>query len=407
MASKRGSARARQTTVGIHSDPTLLAEIRRYGPFDTSGCYQCGSCTISCDRVSGSASFPRKSMRYALLGLREPLLGSLDPWVCRECGDCSLACPRQTEPRISMITLRRFLNAQYDGTGIVAKLQQSRAWYLGSLIGAALLALLLILGFHLWFLGTSFSRFATTPVGLGHMFPLITYYTLAVMLVPWALLFSRVHRIWRLTMWGEEKTRPPLSAYLIGAWTFIYESMSRSMMRNKCPRRSGWLGHMLLATGTVIMLIISIFALKWFQTDNIYPVYYPQRWLGYLAAALILFGLADMLVRRLRGSEETGPKLNQELDKDRRFERMVFPVLLFLTVISGLSAHVLRYQGLVLACQYVYALHVIIATPMLLVEMSFGNWSHMVYRPLALYFLAVRERAERQAAAGEVASHAV
>jgi hypothetical protein len=34
-----------------------------------------------------------------------------------------------------------------------------------------------------------------------------------------------------------------------------------------------------------------------------------------------------------------------------------------------------------------------IAVPMLLVEIPFGGSSHMIYRPLALYFAAVKERA--------------
>ena len=118
----------------VQSDPTLLAEIRRYGKFDPTGCYQCGSCTLSCDLVAGSATFPRRSIRYALLGLRQPLLQNLDPWVCHDCGECSLVCPRQSEPRISMLTLRRFLSAQYEWTGIGSRLLRSRAWYLGFFI---------------------------------------------------------------------------------------------------------------------------------------------------------------------------------------------------------------------------------------------------------------------------------
>jgi hypothetical protein len=39
--------------------------------------------------------------------------------------------------------------------------------------------------------------------------------------------------------------------------------------------------------------------------------------------------------------------------------------------------------------------------------MSFGKWSHMVYRPLALYFLAVKEKAAQQAPAAEVVPHAL
>ena len=384
--------------VVIQSDPTLLAEIRRYGKFDTAGCYQCGSCTITCDLVTDSASFPRKSIRYALLGLRAPLLGSLEPWVCQDCGDCSIVCPRQAEPRISMMTLRRFLNAQYDWTGIAAKLLQSRAWYVGSLAFTAMFTLMLIVGYHLLYVGMPVRGFATTPSGLDHMFPLITYYTLSVMLLPLLLLFTRVHRIWRLIMAGEGRARVPLSVYVIEAWTYVYQSMTDAMMR-KCHDRHRWLSHWCLAMGTMMMLFIKTFALRWFQTDSLYPVYYPQRWLGYLAAGLMLYGVGDILIGRLRGKKE--------IYKERRFENLVFPMLLILTALSGLTAHTLRYAGFALGCHYAYALHVMIATPMLLVEMSFGNWSHMFYRPLALYFLAVREKAACQTPAAEVASHAV
>jgi len=186
----------------IQCDPTLLSDIRRYGKFDTTGCYQCGSCTVSCELVSDLYTFPRKSIRYALLGLRAPMLRSLDPWICHDCGDCSLACPRHSEPRISMLTLRRFLCAQYEWTGIGAKLLQSRAWYLGSLISVAVLTLLAIIGYHLWYVGMAAKDFATTAFGLDHMFPTMTYYTLAIVLLPLLLLLSRIFHIWRLTMSG-------------------------------------------------------------------------------------------------------------------------------------------------------------------------------------------------------------
>jgi len=381
----------------VQSAPTLLADIRRYGKFDTEGCYQCGSCTISCELVTDFASFPRKSIRYALLGLRAPLLGSLEPWICHDCGDCSIVCPRQAEPRISMLTLRRFLSAQYDWTGIASKLLQSKAWYLGSLFFVALIVLLLIVAYHLWYVGMKVTDFAT-PFGLDHMFPVMTYYTLTVILLPLLLLLSRVFRIWRLTMGGERQARPPLSIYVLEAWIYVYQSVTHSLMR-KCPERGRWLGHWGLALGTVMMLTIKVFGLRWFQTDNLYPLYNPQRWLGYLATGLILYGIGDIFVGRLRAQKE--------IYKETSFQDLVFPILLGLTVLSGLAAHMFRYAGFALTCHYIYALHIIIATPMLLIEMSFGKWSHMVYRPLALYFLAVRERAGRQAPAAEVVPHAV
>src|SRR5207302_9342169 len=382
----------------VESDPTLLADIRRYGKFDPTGCYQCGSCTLSCDLVGDSVTFPRRSIRYALLGLRQPLVESLDPWVCHDCGDCSVACPRQSEPRISMQTLRRFLCVQYDWTGIASKLLQSKAWYLGSLFSVASMVLFLIVAYHLWYVGMVAKDFATTALGLEHMFPIITYYTLTVILVPLLLLFSRVFRIWRLTMGGERQARPPLSLYLREAWVYVYQSVSDPLMR-KCPEKGRWLGHWVLALGVVMMLTIKVFALQWFQTDNLYRLYHPQRWLGYVATALILYGLANIFAGRLRAKKE--------IYKESSFQDLIFPILLVLTVLSGLAAHTFRYAGFALTCHFLYALHIIIATPMLLVEMSFGKWSHMVYRPLALYFLAVREKAGQQAPAAEVVPHAL
>jgi hypothetical protein len=155
----------------------------------------------------------------------------------------------------------------------------------------------------------------------------------------------------------------------------------------KCPEKGRWAGHWLLALGVVIMLTIKVFALRWFQTDNIYPLYHPQRWLGYLATGCILYGVGTILACHIKGDKETC--------KTRGLEDFMFPGLLLLVALSGISVHILRYAGFEMACHFVYALHIVIATPILVVEMSFGKWSHMIYRPLALYFQAVKERARR------------
>jgi nitrate reductase gamma subunit len=386
------------TTFPVRSDPTLLADVRRYGRFDTSACYQCGSCTISCDLVTEFVSFPRKVIRYTLLGLRGPLLASLEPWICHDCGDCSIICPRQAGPRLSMMTVRRFLTAQYDWTGISSKLLQSRAWYFGSLSFVAALVLALLLYYHLSQVGLPFADFVATPFGLEHMFPIMTYFTLTVLLLPLFLLVSRVYRIWRLAMRGEGRAPIPFSAYVAEVWTYVRHSVTHSLMR-KCPEKGRWLGHWLLAAGTVLMLTIKLFALQWFQTDSIVPLYHPQRWLGYIATAFILYGIGGIFVGRVRAQKE--------FYKETQLEDLVFPMLLLLTALSGIAVHIFRYAGFALTCHFAYALHVIIATPMLLVEMSFGKWSHMVYRPLALYFEAVKERAGQKAPAEEAAGYAL
>ena len=40
-----------------------------------------------------------------------------------------------------------------------------------------------------------------------------------------------------------------------------------------------------------------------------------------------------------------------------------------------------------------YVVHLAIAAPMLVVEVPFGKWAHLLYRPLAIYIAAVKRTA--------------
>jgi hypothetical protein len=53
-------------------------------------------------------------------------------------------------------------------------------------------------------------------------------------------------------------------------------------------------------------------------------------------------------------------------------------------------------MGLPLATYYTYAVHLVIAVAMLVIEVPFGKWAHLLYRPLAVFFQKVRERALQQ-----------
>ena len=55
--------------------------------------------------------------------------------------------------------------------------------------------------------------------------------------------------------------------------------------------------------------------------------------------------------------------------------------------------HGARLAGMPLTTYYSYVVHLAIAVPMLVIEVPFGKWAHLMYRPFALYLTAVRERA--------------
>lgn len=369
------------------SDPSLATEVRKYGVFNAHGCFGCGSCTVVCDLSADSASFPRRSMQSVVLGLKDSVRQSLDPWLCHDCGDCSTTCPREAEPRQSMMTLRRYLTGQYDWTGLSSRIYRSPLFEMAALSAMALVVLALIILYHLTIEHVDISVLRSTPMGLEHMFPRITYFTLAVFLIPAFFLLSNMLRMFSLTMRQGANRAIPLRCYLSEAKTFFLNMVAHVQIL-KCAardRKKRWTMHWLLAFGCVLMVAIKFFFLRWFQTDKIYPFYHPQRWLGYLGAACLILGSAEILADWFR---ERKPQ-----HRSSRRSDLTLPALLVLTALSGMAVHIFRYTGLTLTAHYAYAIHLMIAVPMLVVEVPFGHWAHMIYRPMALYFLAVQARA--------------
>jgi len=298
-----------------------------------------------------------------------------------------------------MMTLRRYLASVYDWTGIASKINRSKRWHIGFLSFAAALFLLLVVLYHVYVVNMSLSDFTSTSMGLEHMFPMMTYFTLGVILFPFFILMTNAFRMYRLTVHQKETIRSPLSQWFVEIKTFMLHFFTYKKMA-ECPTEKGrWAKHLLLGLGCMGMLILLVFSLRWFQTDQIYPVYHPQRWIGYLAAAFLIFGTVDILIGRI--------KKEKEIHKSSDFRDWNFPILLLATAVSGIAVHIFRVLGLELTTHYTYAIHMTIAVPMLVIEMPFGKWTHMIYRPLALYFQSLKERTQQQESSEGVPEYVV
>jgi nitrate reductase gamma subunit len=373
----------------VKSDPTLVTEIRKYGKFDTNACFQCGSCTITCDLTDNYASFPRRLVRYALLGLKKPLMSSLEPWLCYYCGDCSITCPRQTEPGEAMMTLRRYLTTQYDWTGLSAKIYRSKAWEIGSLFLVGLFVLLLVVLYHVNVVGMELPEFASQSMGMEHMFGKIAIFTRLVFITAYFFLLSNAFRMYRFTIRSGGKVKIPFYLYFTEAWILVQQALTQKRFGDcKEEEKSHWVKHWFLIPAFIVMFFILVFFLDWFQTDNVYPIYHPQRWLGYFVAGALTFAAVHTLVSRLQK--------RKQLHKHSTHTDWILPIMLLLTTVTGLAVHIFRYLEFSLLSHYTYALHLAIAVPMLVIELPFGKWTHMIYRPMAIYFLRVKEKALQQ-----------
>ena len=76
----------------------LVDDVKKLGAFDLDACYSCGNCSAICPLSEGEVSFPRKMIRYAMLGLEGKIVSSAEPWLCYYCGECSETCPREADP---------------------------------------------------------------------------------------------------------------------------------------------------------------------------------------------------------------------------------------------------------------------------------------------------------------------
>jgi len=185
-------------------------------------------------------------------------------------------------------------------------------------------------------------------------------------------------------MYNDKSVKIPLSLYVTQFKDFIVHFATQKKFRD-CTTSNRWIKHWLIVAGYVIMFTLVVVFLGWFQTDNIYPITHPQRWLGYFATIVLVVFTAEILYGRII-----------KRDQIHRFSHLsdwLFPILLFLTAVTGIAVHLFRYMELPLPTYYTYAVHMAIAVPMLVVEVPFGKWSHLLYRPLAIYFQSIKDKA--------------
>ncbi len=374
-------------------DSDFLLELKEFGAISAETCFNCGTCTAQCPMASDGHTYPRNMIRLSQLGLKDQILNNVDPWLCYYCGDCSKTCPREAEPGETMMALRRWLTAEYDWTGMARRFYTSIVWEIGSVL---LLAALVVVGFALFHGPVVTDRVELNTFAPAHVIEILDW-TMFVVL-SFFLLSNVAHMIY-LIQHGS-KTRPPFSMYITEAWELVYQAATQARW-SQCEgekkdfwQKISWRNHWILMFGYVTMLILIVVFLRWFQTDNTYPIWHPQRWVGYLATVALVFGAGDAIWGRI--------KQNNQMHRFSHPSDWMFPILIFLTALTGIFVHIFRYMGLPLATYGTYIVHLAILTPMLILEVPFGKWSHLAYRPVAAYLLRVNERAEQRESEGEV-----
>lgn len=369
-------------------NPNLMKELKHFGLKDASKCYHCGNCTGVCPLSTPDNPFPRKLVRYAQLGLEDKIAKAPEPWLCYYCGECSDLCPRGADPGETMMAMRRYLTSKYDWTGFARRFYTSEIFEVAAVSIVALLIGLAFILFANWE-GASkevvqLNVFAPSPV-----IKILDDIMGAILSI---LLLSNVYRCVKTVM-GQNLTKIPKTFYIQQAKELIVNFFTQKEF-GKCEDRKQWWVHLLMMTGYTSVFLMVVLGINYFQRDQLIVPEYKAfsmvlTLVGWYATCAIIYGAGYALIGRIKKSKAPY--------KSSHGTDWMFLVLLLLTTITGIMIQFFYLIGAPMATYIIYMIHMMIAIPMLVLEVPFAKWAHLAYRPVVLYLNKVK-KAYREAA---------
>jgi quinone-modifying oxidoreductase, subunit QmoC len=371
--------------MSIKVDPNLIKDLEHFGLKDAGKCFHCGNCTAICPLSTPDNPFPRRMVRFAQMGLKDKILNSPEPWLCYYCGTCSDKCPRGADPGETMMVMRRYLTSLYDWTGFARKFYTSEKFEVGAIaVVAAVVGLLMLLfNTHNW----NMEHAHLNSVWPSHMIELADLGMAAILSF---LLLTNVFRCFKFIM-GDLAFKVPLSIYAGELKELLIHLVTQKRF-SQCEDRMQWFVHLMIMTGYAsVFLMVVVFinglgieSLKFQRDLPEYSFWHPMRLVGYYATFAIMYGTTYAIIGRLKKSK---PAYKNSHGTD-----WMFLILLQLTTMTGIFVHFGRLLDWPMTTYIIYIIHMMVAVPMLVLEVPFAKWAHLAYRPLVIYLLRVKER---------------
>jgi ferredoxin len=386
------------------ADLGLYPELQQYGATDMSACFSCGNCTAICPLSENDATFPRRMIRYAQVGMKDALLSSKELWSCYHCGECSDSCPTEADPGEFMAAARRYAIASYDATGL------ARLMYLWPALGTAFA--LALAAFFALFMYTAHGPTSTATLAIFDFIPaeVIHNMGIVVMILVFLAGMAGVARMarrigqregvgWRTVFGG----RAALARSGRAAWSAVgRESLGQARYRAECETenaavawyRRRWFVHAVVVWGFLGLLAatgldygLELRGVK--ATGTPVPIWYPVRLLGTAAGLMLVYGTTVMIMDRVRAASSS---VARSATAD-----WTLLALLWITGVTGFGLELALYLPEPPAWGYwVFLFHVAIAMELVLLA-PFMKLAHAVYRPVALFYVALAKDPQGEA----------
>jgi quinone-modifying oxidoreductase subunit QmoC len=393
--------------VRVNPDLDFIRVLSRHGGVSLKKCFQCGTCSATCDLSPDREAFPRKEMAWAVWGMKDRLLRDPDVWLCYQCNDCSTRCPRGARPGAVLGAVREACVRHYAVPRLLGR-WVNRPHCIPLLLGiaAALLTLALLARDPLAdALGMAphagedivFAYSSLLPHWLLNMF-----FGLFTVLALLAVIAGT------LRFWGAMKAALPRDRRLNpakGLLASIATTLGKIILHDRfdlCTKaRSRLLSHICVFFGFIALSLVTIWVITapynpLIQDELVYPFGFwsPWKMLANAGGAALVAGCLLMSWDRLRDNERTGA--------GSYFDWALISALL-LVVITGFITEVLHYLRLEPHRHIAYFVHLVFVLA-LLMSLPYSKLAHVVYRSTALVFaerFGWTEQARRISADGE------
>jgi ferredoxin len=351
-------------------NPKLVKEIKKLGAFDISACYSCGTCTAICPLSEENHEFPRKLIRYAMVGNEEKLVMSVEPWLCYYCGECSESCPRQADPGGFMMAVRRYQTIYYSWNKI-ARFFYSKSALVFILSIFTIFQLAMFYMFHGPMINEYPDIYSFISYDLIHYAGIVAgVFIVLSAIINISIMYNYVKRS------GLPNNSLNIGKHAKEFVTALKEALLQQRF-NKCSNTSKlrYIAHLSLFWGFLGLFIATslhyIGDILSIHVDVIYP-----RILGILSGVLLMYGSLYFIYKRLE-KKETYAKYSH-------FSDWLFLILLFMTGLTGFLIDIFLYTGMAFATYITYAIHLMFIFD-LLITAPFTKFAHAIFRPFALY----------------------
>jgi quinone-modifying oxidoreductase subunit QmoC len=348
-------------------------------------CFQCGTCSGTCNLSPEREPFPRKEMIWAVWGMKDRLLRDPDVWLCYQCNDCSTNCPRGGRPGDVLAAVRRQTVLHYAVPRFLARwVGQPQCIPLLVGIPAALLAIALALRVPIEnALGLAPAAGERILFTYSYHFPhwlLNTFFGFFTLLSLVALTAGGL-RYWRAirpeTRGTGAKGRGKWGSILatVGA---VFSHHDFTVCKTSHQRRVAHLGVFFgfCALTLTTLWVITSRVNPLIRGDFIYPMglWAPFKILANVGGVAVVAGITLMIWDRLANRDRAG--------YGTYFDWYLLIKILFVTL-SGFATEILHYFRLEPHRHIVYYFHLVLVLALIL-YLPYSKLAHLIYRSIAL-----------------------